>query len=497
MMSRFKDLLSERELIPVSDSSGNLSFVGPDAAIYVDQDLQSVLAPKDIARLHELKPIWHDLSEQAKQALSAYLKRFGPNELLTHLSQQAWEQHVDALQPLPSSKEGRIQIAKILAYLDKYRLTHILALQKSRVILNQAGALRAANQEGTLKVRSLPEVEVGFPTEELISTYDIVHAGFRRELNRPSDMGLTPEITQAAVRTLEIVAPVLNPGIITREIILPLFQGERREDIPDDRLLRYTRFLMQHAKEIRQHVANIQILVKVKGTGKVYTSPQEVYFGEEYSIEGERLERLCGDMGEIRFLSAEYLPLGRTDRADWVEFFSALGVAAHPRLKCQTAYFREWDINEVREATADNSLVRIKLRASQIDDIPWSSYAVDDFILDPPIADRIRQLYGEKPLGWKDSLSDFARLIESHWENCSNKTRKCLRYARKYWQNATSRNMPAFTSFARLLKEEPWIPVLGLPWVLPPLHQLGGSTPVGVWWSYLCVNRPSYYGEKA
>ena len=456
----FAKELGKRSLIPAIDHEGSLVFVAPEDATVVDHDLQSVLSASDLARLSGFPVISPDLSEMAKDRLSSYIKRFGPEEFKASVEDSAWVGHIDAFSEGVHSRQGRHQLAKVLAYLERNWLEYPGDLRNCTIVLTEDSKLRAAEEDGAKRVRALPDVDIRFPTEELAEHYDVAHQGFRRELNRPGEMGLDPGITQDAVKALERVAPTLDPARIATDIILPLFRGERWQDVSDERLYRYTRFLMQHSSETRVAMEKSNIKVKIRGTARQYLPPSQAYFGLEYSMDGERLDRLCANGEGVNFLSADYLQQASEAKDDWIRFFSERGLTSQPRVHTSTRQIAEWNLDELRKSTEDSCPAKVSLRASSIGDIRASHFALDDFALDPPILKIVQELYSVKPPGWKDRLGNFADILEAGWDEYKSKLKKELRYARLFSSSINSRQVTALTTFARFLKDEPWLPIV-------------------------------------
>ena len=460
LQSAFAKELGKRNLIPAIDHKGSLVFVAPEDATVVDHDLQSELSASDLARLSGSRVISPNLSEMAKDRLSSYIKRFGPKEFKASVEGSAWVGHIDAFSEGVHSRQGRHQLAKVLAYLERKWLEYPGHLGQCAIVLTQDGKLRAAEEKDAKRVRTLPDVDIRFPTEELAEHYDVVHQGFRRELNRPGEMGLDSGITQDAVKALERVAPTLDPGRIATDIILPLFRGERWQDVSDERLYRYTRFLMQHSSETRAAMEKSNIKVKIRGTARHYLPPSQAYFGHEYSMDGERLDRLCANAEGINFLSGDYFQQASDAKDDWIRFFSERGVTSQPRIHTLTCQIAEWNLDELRRSTEDSWPAKVSLRASSINDIWAAHFALDDFALDPPIHDIVQELYNVKPPGWKDRLGNFADILEAGWDEYRSKLKKELRYARLSSSYINRTQVTAVTTFARFLKDDPWLPIV-------------------------------------
>ena len=459
--SVFAAELAQRKLIPAIDSRGSLIFVAPEDATSADQGLEKVLSERELARLSGSSVISSALSERAKERLNDYVAGFGPAEFKATLEGPAWASHVDAFSQGVYSKQGRRQLAKVLAYLERNCVKYPgkLKLDRCTIILTQNGDLRAAEEQNARKVHVLPD-DISFPKEELANHYDVVHPGFRRELNRPGDMELEPGITRNAIKALERVAPTLDPRRIATDIILPLFQGKLWQQVPDKRLFRYTRFLMQHFSETKAAIGKSNFKVKVRSPSRQYLPPGQTYFGREYSMDGKRLDQLCADAEGVYFLSDDYSHQTGGAEDDWIKFFSGLGVTDRPRIRTSTQQIYEWSLDELRELTEETWRDRISLRASSIADIGAESYALDDFELDPPILETIRNLYSLKPPGYKDRLGCFADLLQAGWVDYENIISKELRYAKYYESYIHKEQVTAMSAFARFLTDEPWLPVV-------------------------------------
>ena len=65
-----------------------------------------------------------------------------------------------------------------------------------------------------------------------------------------------------------------------------------------------------------------------------------------------------------------------------------------------------------------------------------------------------------KPPGWKDRLGNFADILEAGWYEYRSKLKKEVRYARLYSSDINKRQVTALTTFARFLKDEPWLPIV-------------------------------------
>ena len=459
LCSAFAGELSKRKLIPAIDHKGSLVFVAPEDVTDVDDDLQIALSVSELARLSASRVISPSLSEIAKERLAEYIERFGPAEFKATIEDSAWIGHIDAFSEGVNSRQGRRQLAKVLAYLQR-KWTYPLGHGKCTVVLTQDGNLRAEVEQDARSVRTFPDVDNSFPTEELADRYDVVHQRFRRELNRPQEMNLDPSITQDAVKALERVAPRLDPSRIADEIILPLFRDDNWREVSDDRLHRYTRFLMQHSRETMEAINRSNFKVKVRGTFRKYLPPNQVYFGREYSLEGERLDELCADSEGVNFLSGDYLSQAGGPREDWNRFFSGLGITAQPKIVTSTVQINESHLDELRKATEDPQRAHISLRASPLGGIRARHYALDDFKLDPPIHKSIQELYRVKPPGWKDRLRHFAAILEAGWGEYEKKLKKQLRFVALFSSYVQKNQVMAESSLAGFLKNEPWLPVV-------------------------------------
>ena len=133
---------------------------------------------------------------------------------------------------------------------------------------------------------------------------------------------------------------------------------------------------------------------------------------------------------------------------------------SQPRIRTSTQQIAERNLDELRKATEDPWRTKTSLRASSISDIWASHYALNDFALDPPILKIIQELYSAKPPGWKDRLVHFAVILEAGWAEYENKLKKELRYARLYSSSIERGRVTALTTFARFLRDEPWLPVV-------------------------------------
>ncbi len=459
LRSAFTEELSKRKLVPTIDNQGSLAFVAIEGASTVDDDLHAVLPASDLARLSESTVLSPNLPEIAKRRMSSYIAQFGPDEFGDSLQCLAWVGHITAFSEGVDTRQGRRQLAKVLAYLARRWFDNPLRLWKCSVVLMQDGKIRAKLQKNARKVHTLPDVDIRFPTEVLVDHYDVVHQGFRRELNRPGEMNLDSSITRDAVRALERMAPTLGPGRIATDVILPLFEDDHWQEVSDDLLYRYTRFLMEHLRETKEAVAKSHFKVKVRGTSRRYLPPTKTYFGREYSSDGERLDRLCADAGGVCFLSGDYLEKAGGAKEDWVKFFSELGVTARPRMCTSTQQIHEKDLDRLREMTEDTKLTYISLRASNNKGVMARHYALDDYVLDAPILKTVQELCDCKPSGWKDRLADFAVILEDGWREYESKLTKDLRYGRFGSQDIYRRRVPAPTTFAKFLRDEPWLPV--------------------------------------
>ena len=457
----FASELSRLKLMPAIDHKGSLVFVTPEEATAVDDDLYAVLSARELSRLSGSKIISPSLSKLAKERLTDGVKTFGYYEFMASIEGSVWASHVDAFSEGVHTRQGRRQLAKVLAYLER-KWPHAFGLRKCTVVMTQDGNLRAAAEKDALSVRTLPDGSFSLPTEaeELAERYEIVHQGFRRELSRPGEMDLDPDITRDAVKALERVAPRLDPPRIAEEIILPLFKDGNWREVPDGRLLLYTRFLMQHSRETMNAIDKLNFRVKVRGPSRKYLPPGEVYFGGEYSLEGDRLDQLCAGSEEVYFLSEDYLDQVGGTREDWKRFFSRLGITDKPRIASSTAQIYESHLDRLREATEEPGRTSISLRASYLDGIRAQHYALDDFVLDPPIRRIVQKLYREKPPGWKDKLRHFAAILEAGWGEYKKKIRKELRYAIRYSSSIQRNRVTAQSSLAEILRSEPWLPVL-------------------------------------
>ena len=465
LTSAFAAEISRRKLIPAIDSQGSNVFVAPEDATSVDENLYTVLSASELASLTGSGIISPNLSEMAKDRLADFSERFGSMEFKTSVEGSAWIVHIDAFLDGVDTRQGRRQLAKVLAYMERNSLNGNLFdfpgyLRKCTIVLNQDGNLRATEEEEALRIHTLPDVDISFPVEELVTHYDVVHQGFRRDLNRPGEMDLDPNITRDAVKALERVAPTLDPRRIAVGVILPLFRDDHWRNVSDERLYRYTRFLMQHSRETIDAVRRSDFKVRLRGSLRRYHSPRQVYFGREYSIEGERLDELCADSEGVYFLSDDYWQRSGGSKEDWIRFFSELGVTAQPRIVTSTRQIYQSHLDELRIATEEPGLTHIDLRVNAIKDVLGLHYALDDFVIDPPIFKVVQNLYQEKPPGWKDRLRHFASILEVGWREYITSLNKDLRYAARFSSRVHRNRVTAQTTFADFLRNEPWLPIL-------------------------------------
>ena len=199
--------LSKRELIPAIDNQGALVFVGTEDGITVDPDLLEVLSVSELARLSGSNVVSPDLSEIARGRLTGYIRTFGPSEFKDSVEGLGWASQIHAFSEGVVSRQGRRQLAMILAYLQRNWLEYPGDLGKCTIVLTQDGRLRAADEKDARKVYTFPDDDIRFSPEELRNHYDAVHGRFRGELNRPGAMTLDHDITRDAVKTLLRVAP--------------------------------------------------------------------------------------------------------------------------------------------------------------------------------------------------------------------------------------------------------------------------------------------------
>ncbi|MCY3992497.1 MAG: DUF3883 domain-containing protein [Caldilineaceae bacterium] len=461
LRSAFATELAKRKLIPAIDNEGTLIFVAPEDAVSVEQDLREVLSEKELSRLSGLGVISPDLSKLANEKLAAFIEEFSPDDFRDSLEDSEWADSIEAFSHGVQTRRGRRQLAKVLAYLERSWHSYLDNFFECTVILTQTGELRAALEEhNDRQVHTLPDGTISFSEQELKEHYDVVHQKFRSELNRPSEMSLEPEITRDAVEALERVAPTLDAGTIASDIILPLFQGERWKEIPDERLIRYTGFLMQNNEGTKAAIGRSDFKVKVRGSSRLYLPPDQTYFGQGYTDNGHLLDRLCASAEGVHFISDDYLPQASRAKQDWTEFFSRLGVTDQPRVHTSPRQISEANLDELRRLTEEPDRNRISLRASYFRDIRAWHYTLDDFELDPPILETVQNLYRRKPTGWKDRLGCFAELVEAGWAQYGKKTYKILRYVRYYSSDIQREEVAALTTLGRFLRDEPWLPVV-------------------------------------
>ena len=200
LRSAFAAELAKRKLVPAIDNKGALIFVAPEDANSVDRGLEKVLTEQELSRLSGSHVTSSALSELAREKLSEYVGAFGPAEFKASLEGSTWAGHIEAFSQGVHTRQGRRQLAKVLAYLERNWLNYPGNLDRCAVVLTQTGELRAALEEHTdRQVYTLPDGTISFSEQELKKHYDVVHQRFRTELNRPSEMGLEPDITRDAV----------------------------------------------------------------------------------------------------------------------------------------------------------------------------------------------------------------------------------------------------------------------------------------------------------
>jgi hypothetical protein len=329
------------------------------------------------------------------------------------------------------------------------------SLKECRVLLTEEGALRAANESPP--IRLLPSTEVDFPTEELEGCFALVNGHLLDALRNPTKFDINEEVAERALEELELLAPVLTPEQIAQDVISEAFKSWQK--IPDERLVRYTHFLAEYQDEISNRVLKkIGVKVKTKKQKRKYVDPEQAYFGMGYTYDGEALERLCGDADGIDYIADCYRE--RFPDADWERFFRPLGVTDYPRIKPEPRTYRSWMREELKEDAGDPKLDLPRPRASSCGGIPGRSWVLKDYVIDPPIQACVKKLYSEKPRGWRTRLTNFAKLIDRSWKDrYRHSVNKKLQYYRYRGTKLKKQTQPALSSMAKLLKNQPWVPV--------------------------------------
>lgn len=462
----FERLLQGRDVVPAMDRDGCLVFVRPADAVYVDPDVEKVLPAQDIARLAGSCTLWPKLGSGAKRALSPYLRHFGRSALCECLKRPDWENGISAFGQGMETRSALQQLARILAY-----VSGDYAKWRYRIILTKDCRLREEIGAGR-KVYSLPETMFDLPVEDIGMHLDLVSPALLQMLRHPEGTDLDLAEAARAWSVLRDVAPEMTAKDVAKQVVRPAFSGDDWRHLPDERLMRYTLFLLQSGL----HESSYGLKVKVRSKERRYLPPDEVYLGREYSAEGERLERLCHGVAEIEWVSDCYLRASpQVDRRDWERFFLKTGVACRPRVRRVTTYIFEYDLEKLRRETGNSSLQRRDLRVSPLNGsirgvaIPGKSYAIDDFQLDKDIMSRVRALCCDKPRGWKRALQAFAEIIEEGWgprwtggnqpeDEYSSYVHRHLRYVPLRESEPRDEKQPRLSTFGRFLQEEAWLP---------------------------------------
>ena len=475
--SLFKQVLEKNELIPVVSKGGSCLFITSENAAHIETDLEVVFKPTDLFNLFKILPIWTQLSEKAKTALKPVIStKIDVAQLIEVLSKIGWEKNVTTTNGPLERPESRRQIAQILAFLKIHEMQGLIRrdYKHCRVILDSSKSLRAATEEDRRPIRCLPSTEVDFPPEELNQKYELVHQTLLRDLRRSSESGLELQSAQKALTLLTDLAPELTTKLIATEIVSPAFDKENWKVIPDDRLLRYTKFLFENASKLDN---SIKLKVKIRDSERRYLSPDIVYFGKEYSLDGELLERLCGSADSMIYLSDEYLKITIAKSiSEWVKFFEGYGVASKPRIQRHSTTNWYFEVDQVRKETEDPNLKNCDLRASSYyddknkDTIPYDRYVIDDFQIDDEILKHVRDMYQRKLPGWKEGLRALSILIDKNWPYYSEYTKIILRYVYKYTSYVNRDKKPALTSLGKLLINEPWLPALDIDDAFMPIQ---------------------------
>ncbi len=456
----FSQQLEERRLVPVMSEEGELGFVAPDEARYVEPALEKVVLVADLSSLANIQPLWPNLRKTAKGWLNEHVQSFSAKLFIEQLQRSDWEKHISVFADGLETPIARRQIIRVLEYLLDHQYYYHGDLQNCRVILTENGTLRTANEDDTRPVRSLPLSEVDFPLEELKQNFELVHPDLLHDLRNPNEADIDDRMAKRALDTLLRLAPELTPDQIAQDVISKAFENWR--EIPDERLIRYTWFLVEHQDEISP--AELDVKVLVKGGERQYVDPSEVYFGKEYTRNGQRLEELCGDEAGVYYLSDAYLnQCPHPDQSTWVQFFRSTGITDLPRLSKKSKafkYYRTELLHKLREEAENPNLDPVDPRASLYGGIPADSWELNDHELDKAITTCVRRLYKEKPIGWRDRLRAFAGLIEAGWVAKYEKyTHKVLRFYYYGTRNLHREEQPALTSLGHLFREEPWVPV--------------------------------------
>lgn len=258
---------------------------------------------------------------------------------------------------------------------------------------------------------------------------------------------------------LEFLAPVLTPEQIARDVIAHAFADW--EKIPDDRLISYTRFLAEHPHQISQKVLKmIGVRIRAKGQKRQYLEPRELYFGSSYPGKWRSLEHVCESVDGVNYVAHCYRE--RFPDTDWVRLFRSLGVTAFPRVASESTYYTSRKEEQLKTDAENPDLDPPAPRVSPHDGIPRRSWALEDYVLDPPIARRVKKLYSKKPRAWYIRLEIFAALIDKGWQDRYRKfSHKKLKYYRRQGSKLYTEPQPALSSMAHFLKNQPWVPVDG------------------------------------
>ena len=468
--SGFVGLFSSQSLIPTGvNGAGRIGFHSPGESIIVDDAVLSLFRTRTIEKLSGKKIALPSLTPEARDKISASceIEKWGAERTLDLLSTRDWIQYVPKFR---SRRQCHRWLSKLYAYLNSFfagqEYNWELREAKEKILdccifptdwLDAKRRYRfTRSMDRDKKLYRLPREQAALPLDAFKKKIHIVNQGFEDYVRgRAGKMTAEEKASIEAGRAVmeQVGVPVLDPDIIVRDFISPLFDDV--STVGKKTLVEYTSFICEHAKEIQPKSISILLL---NGNDE-FCPPESLFLGDSYGFSD--IGRFFGAAGKGVFLSEEYLKKGSISTEKWVNLFLSLGAKNFLPVNAIKETLHRDRLKE-RIGEHFSAFEDVSLRQSHISgDFPGNRFFLMGADFADTIKDRLAEIRKMPLVAKKDCMRAFIRILDDHWKaQYSGKLWVRVQYYREYQKRYSpphDRILRLQSKFAEYLTSHNWV----------------------------------------
>ena len=301
-----------------------------------------------------------------------------------------------------------------------------------------------------------PSEDIDIPSH-LRKKYAIVNRKLVRYLE---GRGLKSETERGqrkkGLELLKQIASELSPVTIVKEIINPAFSMDNWREYTDSQLIKYIDFIRKH--EDCWITGRIKVKVETDGGTRLYKAPGELFLGTKYGNEFD-LDVLYKGYKDNNFVSLDYIrkliesdsEKAKTQINSWKNFFINIGVKEIPEIQKHAEESISREVIE-KELAYPEDTVRSTFSTSS-----YPGYERKDYDLDNGLKKIISDCLNGVVKDSNRRLKILIRILDRRWGYYS----KYL-VAQYGWhgcnQSGRTYEPLRLSSFAKILKDENWVP---------------------------------------